>query len=375
MTDMTDKRFSDKKTKKWSRKYDRCVKCGRDEIKHVAQGLCAVCYEQQSNKKNSAERGAGQSFNKKLTEYYLFKEYVEKKRSTIDIAKNSGCSRQAVARTLKKYGIELRSQSEASELALRGGKKTVRRIDESGKETFTTLEKTEVNENFFSSWRPEMAYVLGLFYTDGNVDPGSKRDPDRKGHRLPSVRISQKDPELLKKISLLMKTNARLRYREEYRYASTVAGELYTLELVNEKLYDDLLSLGVTPRKSLTLSFPDIPSDLVRHFLRGCWDGDGTIHVSSRGKSQSFAGIVSGSRQFLKGVVSRLFEIGITNRINHSPIKMHTNGSALSITVKGGKNLTMLFHYLYDGVDSSMRLERKYDNFAKIMQLYESDGQ
>lgn len=360
-------------SKRWSYKYDRCVRCESDEFKHVAQGLCSRCYEQESNRRNRGERGAGQSFNKRLTEHFLFGQYVLKKRSSIDIAKDAGCSRQAVTKALKKFGFKVRSQSEASDLAHERGKKILRRIDESGRETFTTLEKIRVDERFFSSWSPEMAWVLGLIYTDGNIDPGKKRDPGRKSHQLPTVRISQKEPELLRKICVLMKTNARLRYREERRYSNTVAGALYTLEFQNDRLYADLLALGVTPRKSLTLSFPEMPSEFVRHFLRGCWDGDGTVHVSSRGKNQCYASIVSGSRDFIDGIVSRLYEIGIWQQPDHTPLQIHPNGRAsYDIRIKGKANLTSLFHYLYGASDSSVRLERKYQNFDEIVQLYKS---
>jgi hypothetical protein len=358
-------------SKPWSRKYERCIRCGENETRHVAQGLCARCYEEEANSRNRGYRSSGQRYSKKLTEQYLHKEYVEKKRSAIDIAIDSGYTRQGVGKALKKYGIEIRNQSEASELAFRRGKKIVKRIDDQGKESFTTLEKTDLNENFFSSWSPQMAYVLGLFYTDGHVDPGWKREPERKSHRQASVRISQKEPELLEKISTLMKTNARFRYRKQYQYEHTVAGALYTLEFVNEKLYEDLFSLGVTPRKSLTLTFPDVPTELVGHFLRGCWDGDGTVHFSNRNKAQHYAGIVSGSREFIQSIADQLYTEGILNVIDHTPIRIHPNGEkSFDIRVKGKQNLGKLFHYLYDGSDSAVRLDRKYLNFISILDSY-----
>ena len=45
-------------------------------------------------------------------------------------------------------------------------------------------------------------------------------------------------------------------------------------------MYEDLIRLGVTPRKSLTLKFPKIPIKLVNHFIRGYFDGDGCVRVS-----------------------------------------------------------------------------------------------
>jgi hypothetical protein len=159
MSDVEDKTDVVKPVVKWARKYDRCVTCGRDDIKHLAQGLCATCYERESNARNKGYRLRGQGLRKELTEEYLRQEYRRNKRSMIDIAKELGCSRQAVLKALKKFGIASRSQAEASDLALRGGKKRVRRTDESGHRSVTTLDKVDVNERFFSVWCPAMAYV------------------------------------------------------------------------------------------------------------------------------------------------------------------------------------------------------------------------
>ena len=286
MSDVEDKTDVVKSMVKWARKYDRCVTCGRDDIKHLAQGLCVSCYERESNVRNKGYRLRGQGPRKEFTEEYLRQEYRRNKRSMIDIAKELGCSRQAVLKALKKFDIASRSQAEASDLAFRRGKKKVRRIDESGHRSVTTLDRVDVNERFFSVWSPAMAYVLGLVYTDGCLSPGHKIDPRRTSRRLaPSLSLAQKEPELLQKVLGFMDCNAKLRYSKERRYSYTVAGALYWFEISSEKMYHDLVTLGVTPNKSLTLSFPEMPGrEFIRHFIRGCWDGDGTVFVPRDGK-------------------------------------------------------------------------------------------
>ena len=52
-----------------------------------------------------------------------------------------------------------------------------------------------------------------------------------------------------------------------------------------KKIFKDLIKLGVTPRKSLTLKFPTfLNEDLMRHFIRGYFDGDGCIWDGKRQK-------------------------------------------------------------------------------------------
>ena len=39
------------------------------------------------------------------------------------------------------------------------------------------LKRRTVNEDFFRSWSKEMAWVLGVVYTDGYIDPGKQENP------------------------------------------------------------------------------------------------------------------------------------------------------------------------------------------------------
>ena len=44
-------------------------------------------------------------------------------------------------------------------------------------------------------------------------------------------------------------------------------------------MIDDLLKLGMTPRKSLTAIVPTLKQDLLKHFWRGVVDGDGSMGI------------------------------------------------------------------------------------------------
>ena len=64
----------------------------------------------------------------------------------------------------------------------------------------------------------------------------------------------------------------------------------------NKHLWNILNSYGCTPRKSLTLKFPDIKifksKDLIRHFIRGYFDGDGCISFSNKDHTKIFCNIL-----------------------------------------------------------------------------------
>ena len=194
--------------------------------------------------------------------------------SLVDLARKHGCSRQHILHLLKQHGIPTRSKSEARTLALERGKLAFDRntAEESSKRV--VLEQQTLDRFFFKSWSPAMAYVLGVIYTDGNLQPGRARDPAVKTTSTTSrVTVSQKEPELLMKVLALLGSNARLMHSEK----RGISGALYFFHLTDQEVYQDLLNLGLTPRKSLSLHFPAMPVECLRHFIRGCWDGDGSV--------------------------------------------------------------------------------------------------
>lgn len=60
----------------------------------------------------------------------------------------------------------------------------------------------------------------------------------------------------------------------------------YVIQFGDVRFYDFLISIGLTPNKSLTLGQLDIPDEFFYDFLRGCLDGDGCINEFSHPESQ-----------------------------------------------------------------------------------------
>jgi hypothetical protein len=370
------------------------VNCGRNDVKHVARGLCLYCYRQETEKRNRGKQRLKKGLaSYKLNYEYLFEEYVNKKRSLGDIAKDCSCGRQYVYKKMTQFNIPLRTQKEARELAYDRQKISFTKIDENGKEKLVIPSSIQINENFFSSWSNEMAYVLGVIFTDGNINPGSKREPSQKTTtRSPRLIIVQKEPELLNKVSKLMNCDMKLRHRNK----RGIAGALYVFDICSEKIYDDLINFGLSPQKSKTIEFPNIPQEFVRHFIRGCWDGDGSIFFD---RDKLVASYISGSKKFIERLVQELYKIGISKGLSYRiekgrkrvflpvtkemqskypdskfPMTIHMqNINAYYIKIQTRENVEKLFHYFYDGVDESMYLTRKYKKFVEGLQGDQKD--
>ena len=279
-----------------------------------------------------------------LTKEILEDLYFQQNKSLQDIAKIYNCTRPMVKLLMEKYGLQRRTRGKARVLAIKEGK-------------FEDFKYSEINENFFSNWSPEMAWVLGVLFTDGCISGGR-------------VSIHSVDIELLEKIKNLLSSSKSIAKKIQFYDKSK---HIYLLEFYREKMREDLLKLGLVQRKSLIMQFPKVPEEYMRHFIRGCWDGDGSIYISNGKLNASY---VCGSKDFIKRLVLELFKIGI-HRKKHLKYKSYfgtrfllavhksKQSKSYSIKLNTQENIAKLFHYFYDDVEESMYLKRKYEVFKK----------
>jgi len=99
----------------------------------------------------------------RLSKEDLHRMYLVEKKSLEDIARLYGVSRVAIWKYCESEQLARRSRSESRLEAQKNGKVPQGYFD--------------INEDFFSKWSPEMAYVLGLIATDGCISKsGFKSD-------------------------------------------------------------------------------------------------------------------------------------------------------------------------------------------------------
>jgi len=351
----------------WARKYSRCRKCGTTEEKHRAKGFCARCYQQEIEKKHKSHPRGLKIASKVLTKHHLIEEYFKRKKSPTDIAKECGCTRQFVYKKMKELEIPLRTKRSARRIALNQNKLVFERTDAEGHSHSVVLHKVTLNEKFFSTWANEMAYVLGVIYTDGCLSY-RKQVTKTTTRRLPSLSIAQKEPEFLRKILVLMGCNAKIQFRQRRKYGNIVAGAVYSFNIDCTPIFQDLLRLGLNPTKSLNVEFPSIPREYVRHFIRGCWDGDGSVYYEKRRPNYIRASFVSGSLKFIEGMFTEFDKAGFSKRKIY--IKQ---GKVPSYYFRyTGSHCIKLYHYLYDNVPSTQYLERKYKLFKQFCDKHQN---
>ena len=209
----------------------------------------------------------------------------------------------------------------------------------------------DVNEDFFKEWNKEMAWTFGLWIADGCMF-GEKY----------GISFVSKDYNMLE----IVKSNLK----SEHKIGKH--GDSFQLQIYNKTLYNDLLNLGGTPRKSLTIQFPKVPDELLPHFIRGYLDGDGSnfIHIdkertkNNRYLNSSFVGNID----FLIILKEKIKE--------HADIetgKLTDYGKKCNPRIKqlryNGKNAITLCDYIYQDSEN-LRLERKFEIYDEMRKEY-----
>lgn len=219
----------------------------------------------------------------------------------------------------------------------------------------------KINENFFKAWSPEMSYLLGYIFADGAVEDV------RNSSRTCYLAITSADKEILVKIKGALNSSHPLYTRKPRYMLSPRTGKqyltraTYVLRIGNIPIYNDLLSLGLKPRKSLDIYFPKIPTLYFAHFLRGYFDGDGCLTKTYKGISQVV--FTSGSRHFLEGLSESLAEkIGIKQK------NLNSSDRAYQIRYKKHETLKIL-NYMYSEIKNGLYLERKYQKYLSLLRF------
>lgn len=195
--------------------------------------------------------------------------------------------------------------------------------------------KNKVNEDYFKKWSHEMAWVLGLFLTDGHVN--------KVNH---SISFSQKDERILKLIADFMSA--------DYILARTGPTRTTPTLIINSKVIKkDLGDLGIGVSKSLTVPFPNVPETFLPSFVRGVIDGDGWVQ-----KTGYVMNVTSASQVFSEGLLSTFQLWQLRTDITATVSKMGT--PIYRVWVKGKYELPKLAQIIYSNtVDDNYILHKK----------------
>lgn len=190
------------------------------------------------------------------------------------------------------------------------------------------------NSNIFETIdTEEKAYWLGFLYADGYVD-----------ERRFMLGLQDKDKEHIVKFKNFLESDM------PYHDRVNNGGHPYRIfEMYDKKICSDLYAQGVYRKKSLTLKPTfNMPKELIIHWVRGLFDGDGSIypHQSPRAHERYYIGLC-GTEEVLKFVQECW---GVKRKLDY-------NRSVPKFTVAKKEEVNRILHLMYD--NSTIYLDRK----------------
>lgn len=208
------------------------------------------------------------------------------------------------------------------------------------------MRKYNLNENFFELIdSEEKAYFLGFLFADGYVN---------EKLNMVDLTLHNKDKEILNKFVGLLYF--------EGRPLSIIRTNYLRLVINSKKITNDLKLHGCFQKKTFNLKFPKLDKNLIKHFIRGYFDGDGCVMINKNTLNVAIVGTID----FLNEVKENLNKNCCLNETVYDNRHPNRNNNIRALRFGGNIIINRIFHYLYD--DSTIYLNRKRKIFLSILE-------
>lgn len=199
----------------------------------------------------------------------------------------------------------------------------------------------------------EKAYWLGFLYADGYVSSTRNKI---------CLCLCEKDLNHLEKFRQFIKAKRFCRITKHTTKLNNKEFVNYKIGFGSKHIKETLVSLGCTPKKSLTLTFPNLniftSYNYIYAFIRGYVDGDGCLSFTPTGKLNIE---IIGTPEFLIKI-QEIFPNRFSNLLSD---KRWTDRTKRIISC--GKNSEFVLDKLYK--DATIYLDRKYNRYVSAVQL------
>jgi len=259
-----------------------------------------------------------------LSKSRLEQLYLTDNKNATEIGKLYNVNNVRISRLITKYGIP---------------KKSISHIKR----------KYPLNENFFDVIdSEEKAYFLGFLYADGY---------NNLSKNTVSLTLQSRDISILEQLSKLIYSNRPLLKDRCYS----------RLSITSKHISNKLQELGCKQAKTHTLEFPKwLDKQLLKHFIRGYFDGDGCV-TSSKDKYNKNSPFISitGRNEFLQEIQNILISELNFRKTKFSKRHKDRDNDIYTMFYGGRRQLEVFYNWLYR--NSKISLERKQNKLKDLV--------
>lgn len=205
----------------------------------------------------------------------------------------------------------------------------------------------------------DKAYWLGFIYADGYVSINKETNSGYVG-----IELQASDVEHLKKFNKSISGNYQIKFYDKECNLSNNLNKhrmckirIYSIDMVN-----DLINHGATSDKTYTMTLPSLNEELMPHFIRGFFDGDGCLYVSKNGRIRCHFDSVS--TIFLEQLRKYFYDNDINSYLY---VSKHNEGmykDLYRLEIAGTEYTKKFLQYIYQNCE--IYLDRKYEKYYKV---------
>ena len=224
----------------------------------------------------------------------------------------------------------------------------------------TRLKKTCVRDFFNIIDTEEKAYWLGFIFADGYISfsESNIKKGQLAGAYCVGIKLKISDKNHLKKFNKSINGNYKVfeetAYPDGFRKKKTKSAKIL---VYSQQMYDDL-NQYFERDKTYTAKFPDIPEHLMKHFIRGYFDGDGCFTFTQKTFEIGFAGASIDFHTGLKNTLEQnKFKPWVNSEINKYGTEMYY------IRLNRSEDKRRFLDWIYG--DCNIYLDRKYQKYLQ----------
>lgn len=308
---------------------------------------------------------------------WLYQKYIIEQLSCAKIGKFIGVSDHTILDRLKEYEIPIRKNKKTSIETIQniiddynngigitalGEKYKLHRLtiqkflQENGiKLRGHSPIKGYHNIHFFDTYTLESCYWAGFIAADGNI---------LKDKNSVNIKLASKDKEHLLKFAKIINFQGNILEgvtdnKSQFQWCRIYVFGKWFVEALEK-------NFNIFPNKTFTINIPSqMPEEFLPHYLRGYFDGDGSI-IAPANKQLRIA-YTSGSKELLNFIINYFYNKGIKvrkTRLNLTEKPIIENNNTINYS---GENALKILHILYDESTKDTRLTRKYERFIKYI--------
>lgn len=220
--------------------------------------------------------------------------------------------------------------------------------------------KYDINETFFDNIdTEEKAYILGLLYADGY---------NHENRNSVNLSLAEKDKNILDKITQLIQPTKPLQFIEMSKQNIKNQNQ-YRLVIANKHISQQLAKLGCMQAKTFKITFPEwLQDNLIPHFIRGCFDGDGYISKNEKNPQISIVATEIFCNK-LAEILKAKCDINCYIRTRHK----ERNNNIRTLGISGRLQIIRFLNFTYKNanifLDRKMELANNILNYTKCVSI------